>query len=372
MAAEIFATLTRVKLTVKVMLRGHEDELRRLTVEFNKACNEVAKIAFETKTFAHRKLRALVYKDLVKRFCAGFSDSIAKRVATVYKKRGMRQKLVRFRSNASVALNQHLISYKRDGMASIRVVDKRVHVSYACRPGVELSHKCESTLLMDERGRFYIEQPINVHEPERQATESWLGVDLGVVNLATDSDGDIFTGKLVNGLRRRSVKLRARLSSKHTKSAKRLLKKRRRKEARFNRNTNHVISKKLVAKARDSRRGISLEDLKGIRSRIKVRRAQRGALHSWSFGQLRSFVEYKAKLAGVEVRLVDPRNTSRTCPECGHVDKKNRPSQAVFKCVRCGCAGHADHFAAREISRRAASFQPHAAPAVGAASQPHR
>ena len=46
-----------------------------------------------------------------------------------------------------------------------------------------------------------------------------------------------------------------------------------------------------------------------------------------------------------------PRNTSRTCPSCGHVDKKNRPSQSVFHCVSCDFAGVADHIAAVNISR---------------------
>ena len=67
---------------------------------------------------------------------------------------------------------------------------------------------------------------------------------------------------------------------------------------------------------------------------------------------------YKAKCAGVPVCLVDPRNTSRTCPACGHVDKANRPSQAKFSCVICGFAGLADHIAAVNIGRRAAVNPP--------------
>lgn len=93
--------------------------------------------------------------------------------------------------------------------------------------------------------------------------------------------------------------------------------------------------------------------LKGIRLRVTVRRPQRATLHSWAFGQLRAFVTYKAQRAGVAVHLVDPRNTSRTCPACGHCEKGNRKSQASFVCLSCGFAGLADKIAAVNIGRRA-------------------
>ena len=59
-------------------------------------------------------------------------------------------------------------------------------------------------------------------------------------------------------------------------------------------------------------------------------------------------LEYKAG----RLVAVDPRNTSRTCHACGHVDAASRRSQAVFHCVACGHAGHADANAARNIRRR--------------------
>jgi len=75
-------------------------------------------------------------------------------------------------------------------------------------------------------------------------------------------------------------------------------------------------------------------------------------LHSWSFNQLRQFIAYKTALAGVQVVYVDPHNTSRTCPACGLVDARNRPTQARFQCVSCGLAGLADLIAAENIRVR--------------------
>ncbi|TAK13527.1 MAG: transposase, partial [Anaerolineae bacterium] len=98
-------------------------------------------------------------------------------------------------------------------------------------------------------------------------------------------------------------------------------------------------------------RAIALEDLSGIR-KAPVRRSQRSRHSNWSFHQLRQFVSYKAERAGVRVILVDPRNTSRTCPECGHVAKANRRTQRLFSCVSCGYSAPADTVAAVNISAR--------------------
>ena len=103
---------------------------------------------------------------------------------------------------------------------------------------------------------------------------------------------------------------------------------------------------------------MALEDLKGIRLRSTVGKKQRDKFSKWAFSQLRAFIEYKAKLAGVPVLLVDPQNTSRRCSECGHVEKGNRVSRAVFRCRACGYAGDADLNGAKNIRWRAEVNQP--------------
>jgi len=70
------------------------------------------------------------------------------------------------------------------------------------------------------------------------------------------------------------------------------------------------------------------------------------------------FVEYKAAAKGVPVVLVDPRNTSRTCPRCGTIDRKNRRTREEFRCVSCGLAGSADRIAATNIAARAGVDRP--------------
>ena len=176
-------------------------------------------------------------------------------------------------------------------------------------------------------------------------------MDLGIVQLATDSDGQSFSGAHVKAARARYHLRRQRLQQVGTKNAKRRLRTNAGRERRFQKDTNHGISKALVHKAVVARKAIALEDLTGIRERVTVRREQRYERHSWAFFQLRAFLTYKAAWAGVPVHLVDPRNTSRTCSACGHGEKANRRSQAEFLCQRCGMTLNADHNAAINISR---------------------
>ena len=60
---------------------------------------------------------------------------------------------------------------------------------------------------------------------------------------------------------------------------------------------------------------------------------------------------YKAADAGRHIEAVDPRNTSRTCSSCGHCEKANRQTQALFRCRSCGHEAHADTNAAVNILR---------------------
>jgi IS605 OrfB family transposase len=203
--------------------------------------------------------------------------------------------------------------------------------------------------------------------PEAEPDGGTLGVDLGIANLATDSEGEHFTGKIVHLVRTRYHLRRQRLQKMGTRNAKRRIRRMGQREARFQRDTNQRISKKLVQKATVARKALALEDLPGIRERTTVRRVHRYERHSWAFFQLRAHIAYKAAWAGVPVHLVDPRNTSRTCSACGHCEKANRKSQAEFLCQRCGFAANADYNAALNISRKqwVAVNRPMASPLAG-------
>ncbi|WP_030907193.1 RNA-guided endonuclease InsQ/TnpB family protein [Streptosporangium amethystogenes] len=325
----------------------------------NAAANRAAEVAFEHHTANKIALQKLVYADLRARF--GLSAQMAIRSIAKACEAYKRDKKIKpvFRELGAVAYDQRILTWKGRDAVSILTLTGRIVIPVAYQgrwlktSGTTARGQAD---LLYRDGMFFLATVIDVPEPPQgDEPDGWLGVDLGIVNLATDSTGETHTGKGVRAVRRRNARLRARLQAKGTKSAKRLLKKRKRKESRFARDVNHVISKQLVGKAKDTQTGIALEDLEGIRDRVTVRKAQRADLHSWAFYQLRTFVTYKAAIAGVPVRLVDPRNTSRTCHRCGHCDKSNRPNRDDFTCLGCGFAGPADHNAAINIGRRAVS-----------------
>jgi putative transposase len=369
-----------MKLTVSLKLKTTpaDDAALLATLErTNAAANAVSEGAWQTRTFGQYALQKECYHSIKDRFAltAQMVVRLVARVADAYKLAREQQR--RFRPHGSIAYDDRILRYG-DTRVSIWTVEGRRSIAFACdnRTRRLLAHRQGESDLVYRDGVFYLFATVNYEEPPKGEVDDVIGVDLGVVNIAVDSDGTRHSGQHVNALRRRHRRLRGRLKRLYTRSAKRLFKKRRRKERRFATHVNHRISKRLVAEAQRTKRAIALEDLKGIRDRVRARKPQRATLHSWSFHQFRSFIEYKAKQAGVRIVFVDPRNTSRTCPACGHCEKANRVSQARFLCRQCGLAGLADYIAAlnlREQGRvglgvyRDIVSRPHA-DAVGSAS----
>lgn len=205
--------------------------------------------------------------------------------------------------------------------------------------------------LVKRGGRFFLHIQISGEATEPIQPKDFIGIDLGIARIATTSDDDEgHCGKPVERVRRKHNLQRKRLQRKGTKGAKKKLRRISGKESRFRKHQNHCISKAIIKSAKDTGRGIALENLKGIRGRITARGGDaRNRLSSWSFHQLYNFLAYKAEDAGIPIVMVNPRNTSRTCSACGHCEKANRKSQAEFLCKHCGFSANADWNAARNI-----------------------
>jgi IS605 OrfB family transposase len=265
-----------------------------------------------------------------------------------------------FRPRGAVSFDRRNLTWKGVEAVSVLTLDGRtlVPVKMGDWQKVQFRNVRGEFFLHYRRGRFYLVVVVEEPEPPLRRAEGVLGVDLGIVNLAVDSDGNIHKGDCVDQLRVRTERLKASLQRRGTKSARRHMRKVAGKESRFRKHMNHVISKELVARAKGTRRAIALEELEGVCSGRTVPRPQRRRQFSWAYRQLRRFITYKAKRAGVPVIPVPPQGTSRQCPRCRYEASGNRKSRVLFECRRCGLAGPADYIAAVNIAARAAVDRP--------------
>ncbi|MFN3432552.1 MAG: RNA-guided endonuclease InsQ/TnpB family protein [Candidatus Sericytochromatia bacterium] len=201
--------------------------------------------------------------------------------------------------------------------------------------------------MANKNGECFLKFTIRHQVPASSASEQVLGVDLGIRNLASLSTGERFGGTETDGLRRRFQKVRSSLQRKGTKGAKRVLKRLSGREKRYMAWVNHTISARIVRYARHHEMAVAMEDLTGIRTRARLGKCQRKALHRWAFRQIRSFIMYKSLLAGVALILVNPAFTSQTCHRCHHIGTRQADS---FRCGHCGYKGHADYNGAKNIA----------------------
>jgi len=180
-------------------------------------------------------------------------------------------------------------------------------------------------------------------EAEKTNDVGVIGIDRGIYNIATTSDGEQFSGKAVRSTRRKHLYTRKTLQKKGTRSAKLRLVSMKGKEKRFIRDVNHCISKSIVKKPANI---YVLEDLKGMREQRKGKKLNKW-LSNWSFFQLETFLTYKAGFKGKRIEYVDARYTSQKCSVCGVIEKKNR-KKSVYLC-KCGNKLHSDINAAINI-----------------------
>lgn len=227
-----------------------------------------------------------------------------------------------------------------------------------------LTGKTPTAAVLTKRdGNFYIGISVDDKNTPIQPTSTVLGVDLGLTDIATLSDGTRFSGAKLTAQRLQRAKVRRALQSKAAKASRtgrrsrhRLIRRLKGRETRFQKSVNHEISRTIVRKAVALKAAIAIEDLKGIRERTngRLRRKQRGLHNSWAFHQLREFLTYKAARAGVPLIPVDPRYTSQRCNKCSHTEKANRRGK-VFKCTSCGNVSDADINAANNIAQLGAN-----------------
>ena len=236
--SQIVENLT-VRLTLPVKLAPTPEQASALlsTVErFNAACDWLAGVAFGERCANKVALQKIAYYETRERFGLAAQLSIRAIGKTVEAYKPDKTIRPRFRPHGAVPYDERIMSWKSIERVSLLTLDGRAVIPVVLAPyqAARLDRQRGQADLVYRAGTFYLYVTVEVPEPPVQDVPDYLGVDLGIVNLA-----------------------------------------------------------------------------------------------------------------------VDPRNTSRTCLACGHVDKANRLRQALFRCTRCAFSGAADHCAARVIAARA-------------------
>ncbi len=352
-----------MKLSMKLKLITTESQKEALldTMQrFNSACDYISDIAYQNKAFGQIRLHKLTYYDVRDKF--GITSQMAVRAIgkVVESYKTDKKSKHTFYKYGAIVYDQRILKYKFPDKISIATIAGRevIPFLYVNYRNLDMRRVAGQADLVYHEGIFYLIVCVDVPEPPEDKPDDFLGVDMGIVNISSDNTGEQFAGNKLNSVRNRYYRIRKKLQKIGTKSAKRLLRLRKRKERRFASDTNHVISKKIVQKAKALGLGIALENLKGIRDRVTVGKAYRRTHNNWSFYDLKTKIAYKAQLTGVKVVFVDPRNTSRMCSKCGYISKKNRPNQSTFLCQSCGFSCNADLNASINIGRRAVVNQP--------------
>lgn len=224
---------------------------------------------------------------------------------------------------------------------------------------------------------------------DEELKQALSGYDLGVTRQVTDSNGHIYhmsdaAQKKLDELEKRKARYQKRYARvsrandrmagtnkrKRTKGEKKLLDKTAQmlaKKARIQHNNSHHQSKAiaentpLVAVFEDIRINNMVRKPKAkqcpdtgkwLRNGAAAKRGLNRSIHGANMGQIRAFAQYKLKDRGKLQIRVSARHTSQECSVCGEIDKENRKSQAIFKCVKCGHTANADDNAALVIKKR--------------------
>jgi IS605 OrfB family transposase len=364
-----------MKLTAQIKLLPVEEQHEKLLATLeraNEACDWISGQAWDDGTFSQYGIHKLVYYEAREHFelSAQMTVRAIAKVADAYKTNPDTPNS--FSIRGGFPYDSRVLTYYLNkgelnkGEVSIWALGgrERIPITMGKRQRRLMENQQGESDLVYHDGAFYLLATCNVEEPDPEDVDEALGVDFGIENIATDSDGEAHSGAAIDAKREWYEKRRAILQSVGTRSAKRRLQQLSGRQGRFQRDVNHCISKHLVQKAKGTGRGIAMEDLSGIRDQTTVSKAQRSRratnrrLSNWAFHDLRQKIEYKAALAGVPVYVVDPAYTSQTCSRCGHREKANRRSQSEFVCQSCEHNQNADHNAAVNIAARAFVNEP--------------
>ena len=360
-------------VTLKVKLVVSQDDSLALDLTraaYAVALNETSSVAFAQSLSNPLALHHLTYHSIraLTGLPANLVCSARAIVAEAYKREPKPNSAHHWKESAGVRFDARTLTLKIDerkatlsterGRIKVGLIFGRYHQQYL-DGGWKIAH---TAMLIKQKRDWYLCLVADKEIPDATGGNV-IGVDSGIRKIATLSTGKVYKGGSVSQLRLRRFKQRRSLKTKpeghkRTRSQRRLLKRlsgreRRAVDWKLWNAANGIVREAVKAEASV----IVIEDLKGIRNRIRVAKKRRLIHHGWPFSSLFSKLAHVASKKGMKVESCDARNTSRTCSRCGHCDKGNRKSQAEFRCLSCGYSHNADYNAAHNIRLRYAAAE---------------
>ncbi len=272
------------------------------------------------------------------------------------KRRGLAKAEKPFFRRQVIMLDDHLFSINLEAWeASIatengRVKLKLLHGSYHEKfKGMKAG---QAWLVKKGKDGLYLKavfsKTVELVEPDGKA----IAVDVNENNVAFGSEErvrNIKTGE--RAIRTAYFLKRRKLQSKPRLNEKPLMAKYRGREHGRVEDVYHKTANQIIAEAGKARAStVVLENLKNVREKSRDSKELNGRLNRWSFRRLQSIIDYKAKLAGLNVKYVDAKGTSSLCPKCGGNLSPNGYRQ--MRCHTCGLEEDRDVAAVKNLLRR--------------------
>ena len=349
--------------TVRILLKPTEEQAKSLDEtmrQFTESFNTVCRTGWEQHNGNAYTLHRLTYrvcKDALPNLVSDLHIQARQKAAEAVKSAISREKKGRKTSCPQSMLcppryNLHTFTLNwKKGIVNLATTQGRAKIAFNLPQYAEyaIGYPTATADLLYHKNRFYLHVVVTLPDIEFVSNGEAIGVDLGVTRPAVSSNNRFHGDKHMKEVVKRIFRLRRALQANGSKSARRHLRNLAGREQRFRRDCDHVISSSIV-------RGITpgttivLENLTNIRNRVKVYHGEASRrLHSWSFAQLKGFIEYKADALGCQVVMIDPRKTSQRCSRCGYIYRGNRRSQSEFLCRKCDFHLNADLQASRNI-----------------------
>lgn len=239
-----------------------------------------------------------------------------------------------------------------------KIVDRKLRLQYVGTVRIrwhrELPEgaKIKQATILRECGKWFVCFSLELPDPEPTRLSDGVGIDVGLKSFVTTSDGEqlgdsrTLEATLPELRRRQRALSRCVRGSSRRKQVKQRVTRLHAKVRNVRRDMHHKVARSLV-----NRYGVIAAESLNVAGMLRNRSLAR-RISDAAWGNFIGILVSKAEGAGCRVILVDAKNTTQDCSNCGATVRKSLAVR-VHKCA-CGCVLDRDENAARNVLARAA------------------